>query len=101
MLNIHDKFLINYTIVHLSEQVRKILTAGPQFSIPFNSTKPPIKTMFKDLEFCLNRQPTLTSTNRDIIRARSVNIINNFCASMPRTNNLSPLKYSFYFTRKS
>ncbi|XP_044755871.1 uncharacterized protein LOC123314576 [Coccinella septempunctata] len=99
-LDTHNKFLLNYTTLDLPEPVRLILSAGPQFSIPFKSVKPPIAPFIKDLEFCLNNQPTLTVRDKDIIRARSVNVINNFYAGLSRFNRLSPLECSFFFTRK-
>ena len=84
-LETHDTFLYNYTNITLPLEVKKILCAGPKFTLPYNSSEIPIPNIIKDLEHCINAQ-TIDDEAKSDLRSVCVNSITNFVSRVEHSN---------------
>ena len=84
-LKTHERFLYNYTGVELPVEVKKILCAGPKFSIPLLSSELPIPNLIKDLEYCIQSQ-TVNEEVKNEVRAGCINKLTNFITRAEHTS---------------
>lgn len=95
-----DKFIFNDTDVELPNEVKNILSLGPKFGIPYESSELPIPIIIKDLEFAIAAQ-FVDESEKNHIRARTTNIITNHYNKMPhKQQQQREVIKDFHITKK-
>lgn len=94
-LNKNDSNIFNYVEnLDIPLEVRRILGAGPKFSLPLTASDVNITSIIKDFEYCVLKS-TGSGEEKEILRNRGVNIITNFYNRpwfLDRNKNIQLLK---------
>lgn len=80
-------------------EVKRILCAGPKFSIPISFNEIPLPTIIKDLEYCL-LNINLSEDDKQNLRAKSINCLTNYYFRMKNCNHYSEIRRDFNLTKK-
>lgn len=75
-----QKVLINHTNVTLPTDVVTMLSLGPKFSVPFESSEFPVDNIISEIESAI-QVGSQDFEKQDITRAKSVNVLSNYLHS--------------------
>lgn len=72
----NDKWFVNLTKKDIPTDIKRFLSFGPKYSIPYNNNCLPVENLISDVEYFI--QCSVNEEDRETIRGKCVNIITNY-----------------------